>query len=62
MSQSHTYINRRADSTFGNLDTGVKLTTVFAIGCQNQPPIFKLFSQGLDGKSKDEPVQEIKLT
>ena len=43
MDHAHAFVNRKADSTFGNLDTGVKLSYIFAVGCQNQPPTFKLF-------------------
>ena len=42
-SHDHTFVKRRADSTFGKLDTGVKLTIIFAIGCKNAAPILKLY-------------------
>ena len=59
MDHDHTYINRRAESTFGKHDTGVKLTIVFAISSKNEGPTLKLYKQS--EVPEKEPIEEIKL-
>ena len=59
MDHDHTYINRRAESTFGKHDTGVKLTIVFAISSKNESPTLKLYKQSQ--VPEKEPIEEIKL-
>ena len=58
----HTFVKRRADSTFGKLDTGVKMTIVFSIGCKNATPLLKLYRQSETDVPNDEPLEQIKLS
>ena len=43
MDHDHKFIKQRAESTFGEQDTGVKMTMIFGIGCKNHPPTVNLF-------------------
>ena len=59
MDHDHTFVNRRAESTFGQHDTGVKLTIVFGISSKNDGPTLKLYKQSQVPET--QPIEEVKL-
>ena len=59
MDHDRTFINRRAESTFGQHDTGVKLTIVFGISSKNDGPTLKLYRQA--DPAEPRPIEEVRL-
>ena len=57
----HTFVKRRAESTFGQRDTGVKLTIIFAVGCKNTAPILKLYRQSETEVPNTDAIEQIKM-
>lgn len=66
LNKDYAFIKRRADSVFGERDTGFKLTMIFVIGIhEDRPgPTFRLYRQdGISGgSSSGEPVVDIVLS
>lgn len=51
MDQNHSFVKRRAESTFGAMDTGIKLGMIFCLWSEDSKGSLRLFKQQSLGKT-----------